>query len=137
MVELGYGPYGGWWGGEISYLYHLQGGSEGLAVGAIVSGASIGGTSSFSLGGKFQWDFNVMEEEKLDFFAAPFAGVSYQWASTLRSDVGVTVRAVIEDRWVVFIQPAVLSLYAYVGSGDVPERFLPVYHGAAGVGVLF
>lgn len=138
LLELGFGPFGHWWGAEISYLYHLRGGSVGPAVGAIVSGSSAPGVQSFSVGGKFQWDFDLFPNQSLKFYAGPFAGLSYQWEKSMRTDIGATLRMVVQERWTLFVQPVALSVFTYLGKGGPGvDRFWPAYHGAAGIGVVF
>lgn len=137
LLELGFGPFGHWWGAEISYLYHLRGGSVGPAVGAIISGSSAPGVKSFSVGGKFQWDFDLFPNQSLKFYAGPFAGHSFQWESSMRSDIGATLRMVVQERWTLFVQPVALSVFTYLGKGPVQDRVWPAYHGAAGIGVVF
>lgn len=138
LLELGFGPFGHWWGAEISYLYHLRGGSVGPAVGAIISGSSAPGVHSFSVGGKFQWDFDLFPDQSLKFYAGPFAGLSYQWEKSMRTDIGATLRMVVQNRWSLFVQPVALSVFTYLGKGGPGvDRFWPAYHGAAGIGFVF
>lgn len=137
VLELGIGPYGYGFGAELSYLYHLKGGPVGPAVGGIVSGLSHSGGSSFSIGGKFQWDFQILKPKDLGLYVGPFGGLSYQHKNFLRFDVGGHARLLLNDRWCVFVQPVVISVYTYVGSGPVDSRSSVRYRGSFGGGVTF
>lgn len=138
VFEVGFGPYGPWWGAELSYLYHLSGGPTGPALGAVGSVGAGWGGASFSAGGKFQWDFALFPSQPIGLYLGPFATVAYQHVGAIRTDMGAHARLLFLDRWCVYVQPVVVGMYFFPGDADYRGRnFWPTYHAAIGGGVTF